>query len=104
MARKRPAKRENVLEDAQEAWRSGRYRILAHAQERMVEREIIRPEVAFVILNGWWERKKDQFRDDLNSWTYAIRGKTLDDRALRVAIGFDEQDVLVVTLIDLERG
>jgi hypothetical protein len=57
-----------------------------------------------VIESGWHEKRKDEFKPEWNTWNYAIRGKTPDNRALRIAIAFEEGDslLIIVTAIDLE--
>ncbi len=37
------------------------------------------------------------------AWCYAIRGKTVDKRELRVVVSFDENYLLIITAIGLER-
>ena len=44
-----------------------------HADQRMRERRITWFEVREVLNNGYNERRKDQFKDDFECWTYAIR-------------------------------
>ncbi len=50
----------------------------------------------------WHEKAKDQFSERYESWNYAIRGKTIDLRELRVVVSFDENNMLVITVIDLD--
>lgn len=98
----KPEKEPNLLQKIKDAINSGQYRDATHATERTIEREITRPEYLYVLKNGRHEKSKDKFKQEYNSWNYAIRGKTLDERELRVVISFEENGLLVITVIDLE--
>lgn len=65
-------------------------------------RGIIKPEVEFILSHGHHEARKDQFNEEFDTWDYAIRGKTLDGRNLRIVIAVVNPSVLVVTTIDLD--
>jgi Domain of unknown function (DUF4258) len=80
---------------------AGRYLDTRHANERQAERMIIRSEVIYVLRNGYHEKRKDKFETQYQAWNYAIRGKTIDKRELRVIVSFDEQNMLIITAIDL---
>jgi hypothetical protein len=101
--RKRPAKHADALRRARELVSVGRYRDTRHSSQRRGERGIILPEIIQAILSGWHEKRKDEFKPEWNSWNYAIRGKTVDDRELRVAVAFEERAslLILVTAIDL---
>jgi len=48
------------------------------------------------------EKSKDEFKTEWQTWNYAIRGKTVDGRELRVAVSFDEEDyLLMITVMEL---
>jgi hypothetical protein len=81
---------------------AGRYLDTRHSIERQREREITRVEVIYVLRHGFHERKKDKFEALHQAWNYAIRGKTVDGRDLRVIVSFDDSDMLIITAIDLE--
>lgn len=100
---KHPPKLENVLELAQEYWDAGTYIILKHAIHRQEERAIVEPEIGWIIRHGYHEKKKDMFQPEYNSWNYAIRGKTIEERDIRIVVSWDTSDVemLVITVIDL---
>jgi hypothetical protein len=80
-----------------------RYRDTRHAFDRKRERQIILPEIRQVIDAGWSEKSNDEFKPEHQSWNYAIRGRTVDGRELRIAVAFEEGDTLlvIVTAIDL---
>lgn len=99
---KRPDKHKDVLSRTRERLAGGHYRDTRHAAERKDERSISLPEVRQVIESGWHEKSKDEFKTEWQAWNYAIRGKTVDGRALRIAVSFDEEDwLLIITAIDL---
>jgi len=81
----------------------GQDRYVDHALDRIQQREVTRQEVRQILLGGFHEKRKDEFKEEHNAWNYSIRGKTIDKRSLRVAVSFDENDLLVITVIDLER-
>lgn len=68
----------------------------------MLQRMIFRTEIEFVLEHGFHEKKKDKFSEEFKSWDYSIRGKTNDDRQLRIVVAFEKPNLLVVTAIDLD--
>ena len=83
----------------------GRYLDTRHALERQVERAINRNEILYVLKNGYHEKKKDKFDELYQAWNYAVRGKTLDRRELRVVISFeDASGMLLITAIELKKS
>ncbi len=99
---KKPTKIPNLLPKVREAVKRGDYRDLMHAQVRGNERNITRPEYTHVLRTGRHEKAKDEFNERYESWNYAIRGKTVDGKELRVIVSFDDADMLIITLIDLD--
>ena len=100
--RRRPKKHDNILQLVRGAFASGKYRDTRHASERKAERQISILEVKQVVERGYHEPAKDEFKDEWQAWNYSIRGKTVDQRELRIAVSFDEEAVLlVITSIDL---
>ena len=98
----RPQKEPELLQKIRDAINSGNFRDVRHATERAAEREVTRAEYLYILKNGRHEKKKDEFKEEYNSWNYAIRGKTVDDRELRVIVTFEENGLLIITVIDLE--
>ena len=98
----RPTKHPDLLVEIRSAVKSGNYLDVVHAQQRSTERSITRPEYEWVLMNGWHEKAKDAYQERYKNWNYAIRGKTVDDRELRVVVSFEENGLLIITLIDLE--
>jgi hypothetical protein len=76
---------------------------MVHASERQAKRQVTRPEYVYVLRTGNHEKRKDEFKEEHQAWNYAIRGKTLDGRTLRVPVSFTEEGtLLVITVIDLD--
>jgi hypothetical protein len=69
--------------------------------KRRQERKVTRPEYLYVLQHGFHEQGKDTFDQAHASWNYAIRGKTIDARELRVVVSFDAQDLLIITVIEV---
>ncbi len=42
-----------------------------------------------------------QFNEEFQSWDYAIKGKTLEGRVLRIVVALAQPNVFVITTIDL---
>lgn len=100
----RPKKHEEPLALARDLLAKGSYRYTPHASARMKQRGIIHADVCRAIGAGRHEKSKDTFDERWGAWSYAIRGKTIDQRDLRIPISFEETDSLlvVVTTIDLD--
>jgi hypothetical protein len=103
-SQKRPPKLSAPLDLARDCIKKGDYRDSRHASGRKDEREITLLEVIEVMNGGHREPSKDKYDEGYKSWSYAIRGRTIDDRDLRIAVAFEEADtmLLFVTAIDLE--
>lgn len=103
---KKPAKHPDVLGLARLSLEKGRYRDTRHVVDRRQEREITLMEIKAVIGSGWHEKAKDRYQEEYSAWSYAIRGKTVDKRALRVVISFEPDErgelLLLITAIDLD--
>ncbi len=85
-----------------ECIKAGRYLDTRHAVTRQRERKITRPEILYVLKSGHHESRKDRFDDHFKAWNYAIRGRTVDRRLLRIVVSFDlELRLLIITAIDL---
>ena len=99
--RQRPPKMADLMDKVREALDSGQYVDMVHAQERQIQRQIIRPEYTYVLRNGYHEARKDTFEEPYNAWNYAVRGKTFDKRDLRVIVSFDDGGMLIITTIEV---
>ena len=96
-----PTKVPNLLEDVHSCLDRGRYLDTRHVTERKLERSITRTEILYVLRTGFHEKKKDKFDEAYNSWNYAIRGKTMDTRELRIIISFGKNNMLIITAMEL---
>jgi hypothetical protein len=81
---------------------NGKFLDTRHASDRKNERNILRSEVLYVLKNGYHEKKKDKYDCFYNSWNYAVRGKSIDGRDLRIVVSFDDH-MLIITAIELFR-
>lgn len=100
---KRPQKENSILLIASAAVDEGRILYSSHANLRLKERAIIKPEVEFVLSHGRHEARKDRFNTEFDSWDYSIRGRTLDGRNLRIIVALLKPNLLVITAIDLDQ-
>lgn len=99
-----PPKLENVLKTARDCIESGKYLATFHAECRQLERDITLLDALHVIRHGFREPKHDQYKEEWQSWNYAIRGTTLQDETVRVVISFDKVlKLLIVTVINIVR-
>ena len=96
MKSRRPAKIPNLLDIVKNCIETGRYRSCLHLEQREVERSITRREVLYVLLNGFHEKKEDDFDEAFQAWNYAIRGKTVDQRELRIFVSFNEKTMMII--------
>lgn len=78
------------------------YKFTNHALERKEERIVEIPDILYVLRNGIQEKSKDKWDEKFQSWNYSIRGKTIDDEALRIIVSFDDYGMLIITVIRLE--
>jgi hypothetical protein len=103
---RRPPKQADLVDLARDCIHVGRYRDTRHGAERREQREITLPEIRRVILTGWHEAAKDEYRPEYRAWNYAMRGLTVDGRRIRVAFTFEAdtqgQLLLLITAIDLD--
>jgi hypothetical protein len=55
------------------------------------------------VKSGHHEKRRDVFDEEFDNWSYAVKGKTVDDKYLRIIVSFESPNFIVVTAIDLER-
>lgn len=104
MTKQKLPKLENVLETIKECIEKDRYTLTTHALIRQQERKINFAEVIHVLKTGYEEKKKTCFDGDNNIWKYAIRGKTkIDKLDVRVIVTFDENGILIITVMYVEK-
>jgi hypothetical protein len=101
----RPPKMENVLVIVRECIENGRYLDTRHGADRQNERCISRPEIFQVLRQGYRVPSRDRYDAAYGDqgWSYAIEGKTVDNRFLRVIVAFDEETkTLIIAAVDLD--
>ena len=92
----RPEKISDLLDVIKDCIDTGRYRSCLHLEQREDERNITRREVLYVLRNGFHEKKEDDFEEFFQTWNYAIRGKTIDLKDLRVFVSFDKETKMII--------
>lgn len=103
-ASRRPKKRDHILQAIRLLLEEGRYRETLHAHHRKHQRKILLTEILHVLRHGFHEKKHDKFDEAFYAWNYAIRGRTVDEKTLRVIISFDEDEqLLIITAFYLEK-
>ncbi len=99
----RPDKIDDLLQRVRACVDEAKYRVTLHADQRMKQRGVTLPEALHVLRTGWHEKRKDSFDEVFQTWNYAIRSQTYEDRSVRVIVSFDEaEQVVVITVIDLD--
>jgi len=94
----------DVLKKVKECIDTDRYYDTYHATQRKRERSVSLVDVLYVLKNGRHEKAKDQYKLEHENWTYSICGKTVDGDDLRIEIAFDEEGMLIITVIRLKKG
>ena len=83
-----------------------RYVFLNHAKARLVDRKITDVEVLDILEHKNKCRRnksKDSLAPGYPDWKYCIEGKSFSDQPkIRVIISFDQEFMLVITVIRLE--
>ena len=100
---KRPPKLPNILARALNCIENGKYIPTFHAEVRQLERDITLNDALHVIRNGYRVPKNDQFEEKWQAWNYAIQGTSLQSENIRVIISFDEDEMLIITVINIGR-
>lgn len=99
----RPKKIENVLLLAKSLMSIGAYVISNHAKLRQGQRCFTIGDIRNIIVTGYHEKRKDEYKEEYADWNYAIRGETLDKDPARICIAFEkEMHFVVITVIRLE--
>ena len=95
---------DRLLEQIRKCIETGRFLDTRHAFKRQSSRLINRLEVLYVLQHGYHEKRGDRFEEQFRSWNYAVRGKTIDSRHLRIIVSFEGLEMLIITAIDLTVG
>ena len=105
MKPRRPEKLNDVLERAKRCIEMGKYIATFHAECRQLERDITLPDALHVIKTGYRDKKHDKFKEEFNSWNYAINGQTLQNETVRAIISFDDKTrMLIITVINISNS
>lgn len=97
-------KTDELLSAIESALESKSYYFTTHALERSRERRNVSELQVIRLLRSkskYHEPKKDKFSDDFESWNYSIRGKSADGDNIRIILSFDENNMLIITVINL---
>jgi hypothetical protein len=101
-SKKKPEKLKNLLHEIRDCIEKGEFTFTKHALERQNERIITTVAVLYVLKTGHEEKEKTRFDSEKNRWKYAIRGKTSKEEDIRVIISFDENKMLIITVMHVE--
>lgn len=96
---KKPEQLDNIFQVIRDCIDKGKYILTEHALERLNERHISLNDAEYVLKNGYHEKKKNSFDEVFKTWKYAIRGKTIEELDIRLIIAFDEQGMIIITLM-----
>lgn len=80
----------------------GAYRFSQHAIDRKNERFVSLPDVLEVLYKGYHEKRKDTWDATFESWNYAIQGRTIDQIPCRIIVSFEDDGLLIITIIRLD--
>ena len=103
MVREGRKKDPNAARKIRACFAQGTYRDTRPASERKEERGINILEIERVVESGRWVKAHDLFHEEHQAWNYAMVGKTIDGRHLRIAVALDDElCALIITAIDLD--
>lgn len=93
-----------LIASINEAVKVGSYYFTNHALLRSRQRGVNKFQVLRILGSHlkFHESRKDSFNDESKAWNYAIRGTTIDGDDIRVIVSFDESNMLVITVINLD--
>jgi hypothetical protein len=100
----RVTKKTNLMDVVREKAKRGNIILMPHAVQRRFQRSISVSDIIQVLTTGWHESRKDMYQKEYSTWNYSIRGKTIDNRKLRIVVSFDANEMLVITVINLQKG
>lgn len=95
----KPEQIDNLSEQIRKCIESERYMQTKHALQRESERSIELSDALYVLRHGRHEKNKTTFDEIFQSWKYAIRGRTLENLDIRVIVAFDENGMLIITVM-----
>ena len=82
------------------------YVFLNHAKQRLRDRSIIDIDVLDILegkkgRNRKRNKSKDKYEPGYDDWNYCIEGSNLDKTKIRVIVSFDDENMLIITVIRL---
>ncbi len=101
---KRPAQLDELFPRIRSCIDQGLYRQSKHAIDRELERKIDLLDVLYVLKNGYHEKQKTSFDEVFQKWKYAVRGNTLDEIDIRIIVAFDDNDMMIITVMHVVKG
>ena len=100
--KKKPPKIDNLCEKIRDCLKHHRYRQSRHAMERVDKRRVTFLAVLYVLETGYREEAKDSYEEVFQNWKYSMRGKTEEDVNLRVIITIDKENIIIITVVNLD--
>lgn len=95
---------EELFKEIKKSLRSAKYFFTEHAEKRSKNRKNVNQLQVIKILKSeakFHEKKKDKIDEIHNEWNYSIRGRTIDSEEVRIILSFDEDNMLIITVINL---
>lgn len=90
----------SLIDNVKKSIVTGDYLILPHARIRCTQREVSAADIEYALEKGRRIKRRDRFNEELQRWSYAYEGNSIDGEPLRVIIAFI-QKLAVVTVIKL---
>jgi len=87
---------------------NGSYVFLKHAYDRLKNRNVSDIDVLDILENKPKRKRKrnkskDIFLPGFSDWNYCIEGNDLDGKKIRIIISFDDELILVITVIRIDK-
>lgn len=107
MGPKKPVKKTTaeLFEAIDEALENIDYYFSDHGEKRSKSRRKVGDLEVIKILKSderRHEAAKDKYEERNADWNYHIRGKNCDDERIRIALSFDEDGMVIITVINLD--
>lgn len=107
MVPRKPAKKttEELFDAIDEALKTKNYYFSDHGEKRSKTRRKVDDLQVVKILksaNRSHEARKDKYEKGYEDWNYHIRGKNCEEDDIRIAVSFDEDGMVIITVINLD--
>lgn len=94
----------NLLLKIRELIDQNRYRKTSHFADRERQRKVFLWEALYVLKNGSHEEARDEWDNANQNWKYAIIGRTMEARNLRVVVSILEKEgLLLITVYEISQ-